>query len=292
MSDPNRLNGRSPLEKERLRAMLHDDLESPEEAEALLSTVQRLRHWSAPDVSAEDHQRLVQTLLPVLPAAESRAARIRRLLTSSWPVLFLRAQVRVVQRDLWLVSALMMLLGTLVTMGMYGRQRTGDVLAIVWVAPLVAAVGVAYLYGFEADPPLEIELATPASRRLVLLARLALVFGFDLALALIGSAALAFTQSGVSLWPLVITWFGPMAFLSALAFLLTVIFIDSMAGAVISMLLWMVQSVMRLVPNFLPPLPDMLAVEARPWLLALALLMGVIALWLAGRDERVLDPAQ
>ncbi len=69
MSDPNRLNGRSPLEKERLRAMLHDDLESPEEAEALLSTVQRLRHWSAPDVSAEDHQRLVQTLLPVLPAA-------------------------------------------------------------------------------------------------------------------------------------------------------------------------------------------------------------------------------
>ncbi len=285
MSDLNRQNGRGSLEKDRLRAMLREDVESPEEAEALLATVLWLKRWPAPQ--KYDTDQLVQSLLPTLPAAESHTARMRRLFSSSWPVLLLRAQARIVQRELWLVSALMMLLGTGVTMLMSDSQHGGNALTFVWISPIVAAVGVAYLYGFEADPPLEIEMATPASRRLILLARLTLVFGFDLALALAGSVALTLTQTGLSLWPLVMTWFGPMAFLSALAFLLTVLFIDSMAGSVISMLLWMIEGVMRVAPQFRPPLPDMLAADSLPWLLALALLMGLAALWFAGRDERL-----
>jgi hypothetical protein len=181
-----------------------------------------------------------------------------------------------------------MCLGTLVTLASYSTLRPGDALPLVWAAPLVAAIGVAYLYGPDADLPLEIELATPVSRRLVLLARLALLFGFDLVLGLVGSAALVALDSGVSLWPLVLAWLAPMAFLSALAFLVSVLFIDPMAGTLISLALWIAQSLARFwsIPW---SMPDLLAADARPWLMLFALLMGVGALWFAGRDERPLQ---
>lgn len=235
----------------------------------------------------------VQAILVRLPDP-----RIRRTLRPKegwglswqWAWLLLRLQVRVVRREIWAASALVMALGTLVTLAMSGPAASGGTLPLVLVAPIVAAGGVAFLYGPAVDPMLEIELATPASSRLVLLARLALVFGFDLGLGLAMSVVLAVLQPEVSLWPLVMDWLAPMAFLSTLAFLLTVLSTDPGLSVLVSLVLWgglNVRKSVGLLLGRLPwPLPDLLAASARPWLWGLALLFGVLALWAAGREER------
>jgi hypothetical protein len=266
--------------------MLAEDVESTEEAEALFPTVQRLTSWSAPRLAAHETARLVEMLSPEMPRHSSLRRASQRLM-DWWPLLLLHAQMRIVRRGIWAASALIIGLGTFVTIASYDTLRSGDALPLVWVAPLVAALGVAYLYGPDAELPLEVELATPVSRRLVLLARLALLFGFDLGLGLIGTGVLVMLHSGLSLWPLVMAWLAPMAFLSALAFLVSVLCLDPMAGILIGLALWISQSLARFWT--LPPiLPDLLTTEARPWLILLALLMGVTAMWFAGRDERLL----
>lgn len=220
-----------------------------------------------------------------LPDIEVVLARLPRRPSirhaSAWAWLLLRAQARVVRGEIWVASALVMTLGLLVTLAIQAA------LPLALVAPLVAAAGIAFLYGPAADPALEIELTTPASPRVVLLARLGLVFGFDLGLGLAASVVLALLLPAVSLWPLVLTWLAPMAFLSALAFLLTVLTADSALGALVSLVLWATWHLLGIdgLSLLARRLPDLLSAPARPWLWALALLLGGIAFWLAGREE-------
>jgi hypothetical protein len=279
-------SNQGPMTAERLRKIVAEDVESAEEATALLATVQRLSRWSVPQPAEHETAHLVDVLIGQMPRQSSLRRASQRLM-EWWPLLLLHAQMRIVRRSIWAASALVIALGTFVTVASYDTLRSGDALPLVWVAPLVAALGVAYLYGPDAELPLEVELATPVSRRLVLLARLALLFGFDLGLGLIGSGVLVVLHSGLSLWPLVLAWLAPMAFLSALAFLVSVLCLDPMAGILIGLALWITQSLARFwtLPWILP---DLLTTEARPWLILLALLMGGAALWFAGRDERLL----
>jgi hypothetical protein len=191
----------------------------------------------------------------------------------------------VVRGEIWAASALVMTLGLLVTLATYSAAEAWP---LVLVAPLVAATGVAFIYGPDVDPALEIELATPVPPRLVLLARLALVFGFNLIIGLAASLILSLARAEVAFWPLVSTWLAPLSFLSALAFLLTVFTVNSTTSAMISLLGWAFQSLRQLgglkaVAWFMP---DLMAASARPWLWALALLLAALALWLGGREER------
>lgn len=271
----------------RLRAMLEEDTGSIEEAADLLEIAAYLNTWPAPEPSEQDTTRLIDALLPVLPVHQTRLDRVRRRLANWWPLLILRAQIRIVRGEIWVASALIIALGILVTLATYDTT-TDAMLPLVLVAPLVAAVGVAFLYGPEIDPALEIQLATPTSPRLVLLARLVLLFGFDLSLGLAGSITLTILQTDVSLWPLVMAWLAPMTFLSALAFLLSVAFKDPLVGVIVSIGLWSLQAFLRLADfNSLPlTIPDLTGEAARPWLWAAGLVMGIVALWLAGREEQ------
>jgi len=227
----------------------------------------------------------VQALLAKLPGRRPVLAP-RPQLNQQWAWLLLRSQARVVRGEIWTASALIMALGVLVTLIISG-PGADSALPLALVAPAVAAIGIAFLYGPAVDPALEIELATPTSPRLVLLARLALIFGFDLGLGLAASIMLAL-QSQVSLWPLVMTWLAPMAFLSSLAFLLAVLSADPGLGTLVSLALWVLLNLARLgeLRSLVLPLPDLLAASARPWLWGLALLLGGLALWAAGREER------
>ena len=64
---------------------------------------------------------------------------------------------------------------------------------------------------------------TPTSPRVILLARVTLVFGYDLILALLSSAVLTLLNATpLGLTSLITTWLGPMAALSALSLLLSV----------------------------------------------------------------------
>jgi len=268
---------------ESLRQRLLEDIGAPDEAEQLLPTARRLAYWSAPVPTADETARLIQALQAELPTRAARSAY--RIPHSAF--LLLRAQMQVVRREIWAASALVMALGTLVTLATADPGLSNEALPLVFFAPIVAAIGVAFLYGPAVDPSLEIELATPVSPRRVLLARLALVFGFNLLLGLAGSVALAGLRSDISLWPLVMTWLAPMAFLSALTFLISVLFVDSLAGVALSLLLWGLQSIRQASNGFswLAYLPNLSAADARPWLLVSALLLGGMALWIGGRED-------
>jgi hypothetical protein len=271
---------------DKLRAMLREDIESPEEAEALLATVKQIRGWQAPEASAKASAELLKLLAAEMPAP--RKSRLKRLL-ECWPLLVIYSQARVVRSEIWLASALVMVLGTVVTLTT--NSASGGTIPLAILAPLVTAVGVAMLYDSDNEPMLELEDATPVSIRLLLLARLTLVFGFDLALGLAGSTALALLNTEISLWPLVMSWLAPMAFLSGLAFLLSVVFIDSLAGALFSLGLWGLHVIMRSTEpvNTLIlalSLPGLAAPETRPVLFGLAALLTGLALWLLGRTER------
>jgi hypothetical protein len=142
-------------------------------------------------------------------------------------------QLPVLRRGIWAASALMFGLGSAVCLSRHSEP--GVVLSL--LAPLVAALGVCAIYGPQADPGVELAAATPTSPRLVLLARLTLVAGYDLGLALAASAAAAGLGVAPAFWPLVSAWLGPLALLSALS-LLVAVWQGPTAGAVAAFTVW------------------------------------------------------
>ena len=270
---------------EALRQRVLEDAESLDEAERLLPVVRRLQQWTAPEPTIQQTNSLIARLQAEMPTTRHRPSAIRKLQSAS---LLLRAQLRVVRREIWLASLLIIALGALVTLSVYGPESAGSALPLVIIAPLVAAIGVAFIYGPFVDPALEIELATPVSPRLVLMARLVLVFGFDLALGLTASVALIALRSDLSFWPLVMAWLAPMAFLSALAFLLTMLTTEPLWGMLVSLVLWSVQALQQVavIGRVLWYVPNLMTSEAHPWLLMSALALAGLAVWLGGREER------
>ena len=176
---------------------------------------------AAPAVGAPGPQLLAATLADVgaHPAARAPAGGggLRRGLGHAGALLV--GQAPLVRRRLWLASAVVMAVGAAIA-AVGTRDAAGLVLAL--VAPVVAAAGLAVVYGPDVDPVLELAAATPTSPRSVLLARLTLVFGYDVLLALAASAALVAFGAAGSLWALVVAWFGPMALLSALSLAVSV----------------------------------------------------------------------
>lgn len=154
-------------------------------------------------------------------------------LSLAWQLLL--GQAPLVRRGIWASSAFTMALGCAVAILAAVPAHGGTVLAV--FAPVVAAVGVALLYGPENDPSLELALSTPTPPRLVLLARLTLVYGYDLALALVATAVLVLAKDGTGAWALISLWIGPMLFLSSLALLLSLLF-GANAAVFVAMGLW------------------------------------------------------
>jgi len=232
------------------------------------------------------------------PAVLSGALRLARqtdpgLLARAWQLLV--AQVPLVRRELWTSSALVLIIGWVAAV-VVGADRGPAFVEL--LAPLVAVSGVAMIYGPENDPALELALATPTSPRQVLLARLVLVFGYDLALALAATLGLAAVMPTGPLQAIILGWLGPMTFLSSLALVLSLRIGASGAAAIVSAL-WLSRClvrggivVIRLAPGWIEM--DALAgayegLWANPAaLFALALALVAVGLWLVSRQEHYL----
>ncbi len=278
-------NNNHQPEHQKLHKMLLEDLENLHAAEELLSTAQQLQHWQAPVAAPQLTSALIEHLTAELPVAPKS---LRQKLVEWWPLLLLFSQIRVVGRSIWLASVLVMGLGTLVTLATFQWSGT-PLLAL--LAPIVATVGVALLYDSDVEQILELENVTAASTRLLLLARLTLVFSFNLVLGLMGSLLLAAVQDEVSLWPLVLSWLAPMAFLSALAFLLSVLLVDALVSAAVSLTLWGLHIWLRYAPFGSDPLTSLFSFPGlnhpvnQPVLFVGAGLLLLVALWVVGRSE-------
>ncbi|MFF0578998.1 hypothetical protein [Streptosporangium saharense] len=147
-----------------------------------------------------------------------RAPAVPRVVRA-WELLVMEARVQPV--SIWLVSALVMAAGIALTLA---RPYTaGPVLAL--LAPLVAGAGIAAAYGPRDDGVAELVAVTPTSPRVILLARMTLVFGYDLLLGLAASVLPSLSPFGpvpAGPFALVMVWLGPTAVMSALSLLLSV----------------------------------------------------------------------
>jgi Putative zinc-finger len=171
---------------------------------------------AAPGAATPDPARMVRTVLtrsaiegPAGPPRDSHP--IRRVAA------LVVAEARLIRPAVPVASALVMALGVVMVLL---QTTVGAGLVLALITPIVAAAGIAGTYRSRRDPAAELVAATPTSGRMLLLVRIALVFGFDLALALAASAVL----TTASLNALVGAWLGPMALLSSLSLLIAVWF--------------------------------------------------------------------
>jgi hypothetical protein len=200
-------------------------------------------------------------------------------------LLLLRRQIPLIGTGIWAASLVVLVMGMILTyLFPYAGGPGADVLAL--AAPIVAAAGIALIYGPENDPASELEYATPISPALILLARLVLVYGYNLALALATSVLLWLLLGQVALWPLILSWLAPMLFLSALALALSVIW-NSQAAIIAAFSLWGV----HVFDALRSPLPALADFSSALWsnqmlLVLLALLCLALAFLRTLRQEQ------
>jgi hypothetical protein len=266
-----------------LKQTLIENGESETEAESLAELDRHLRNVPEPKAHNAHKMQLLAMMKSHLPQEKSRWQRFME----RYPVALLQSQLRIIQREIWFASALILMLGVLVTL----RTEHPDLLSFSVLAPIVAAAGVALVYDTDMQAMLEIEETTLASARLILLARLTLVFGFNLIVALIGSVILALFDHEILLIPLIMSWLAPMTFLSGFAFFLSITGRNTLFGASMSVALWFYHLIASETHGGNPllillSLPGLTDPANRPYMLMGGVLLFVAALWLVGILER------
>lgn len=210
--------------------------------------------------------------------------------------LLLRSQIPLVQRELWPASAAVIGLGYVASLI---AAQSGFIYAL---APMIAAACVSLIFGPDQDPAFELALSTPTSPRQILLARLALVFGYNLAIVLVATLGLLPVMDTPMLGTLLLAWLAPMTFLSMAALVLS-LWVGASNAISITYVAWLIQL-------FSGPLNSLqVGVQLSPWmtgfidayqtfwqspalLLALSAPLLLIAVWMAGRQRPgLLHPA-
>ncbi|KAB2867504.1 MAG: hypothetical protein F9K46_00190 [Anaerolineae bacterium] len=270
-----------------LRDMLIEDTDSDDMADALIRPIQALKQWPNPTTSTTEVQKLLDQL-----SVEGLAIGRNQRLNLRWMWLILRGQVRIIRKELWVASALVILIGTFVTLVSY-RPDTDTFAPLVILAPIMAAVGVGLLYDAEYEIQLEIEDATPTGILRILLARLMLIFGFNLILTLGGSVILAIARAEISLGPLILAWLLPMTFLSSVAFLMSVVLRSTAFSVVVSLLLWSLHVFLTQAPPsqtlvYALSLPGLRDESTRPFLLIAAVLALLTTFLFLEKSDREL----
>ena len=204
---------------------------------------EELGMWrSLSEVIEEDNKRLKapQEVLNRALATIRENKERANLFLKSWEIL--RAQIPLVNKEIWPASLLILLIGFAITII---ADKAGFLFVL---APLVSAGGLAVVHSREHDPAFELVLSTPVSQAQILLARLALVFGYNFILVLIFSLGLSFYFSIDLILPLILEWLAPMTFLSTLGLCISV-FSNSENAIFISYGLWISKNLMA-TPEF------------------------------------------
>ena len=145
------------------------------------------------------------------------------------------AQVALLNRSIWIAPIVAMAVACILTFFLHSDAGWSLTFATV----SVSATGAAYLYGTENDAGMELALSTPTSLRIILLARLAVVLGYNVLLAALTSVIVV-AEHGGGLWMLVHLWLGPVLFLSSFSLALSLL-LGSMFASLIALLLTLSQ---------------------------------------------------
>jgi len=176
-----------------------------------------LNHLTAPTTASPPPSSPELEVVLRAQAPHRRAPAIRRA-AAQWAQMTL-AQARLIHRGLWVASALCIVAVTLYAAATHYR---GGLTTLAVALPMVAAAGAAFIYGREADPALEVALATCASPRAIVLSRIGLVFGYNVALGVVATVVVALTH-GENVASAITLWLGPSALLASGALLLSLL---------------------------------------------------------------------
>jgi hypothetical protein len=234
---------------------------------------------------------LADRALESLREGRARPSGVQARLRHGWQLL--RSQVPIVHREIWPASALV------VGLGFAAALVSAETIFLYALAPLVCAACLSLIFSPDNDPSLELAFSTPTSPRQILLARLVLVYGYNLALMLVTALGLAAALPGAPpqalFGTLVLSWLAPMTFLSAAALLLSLwagagnAISIAYAAWLVHLLAWPLRSPQSPV-RFSPAILEILAAYQGFWgstglLLALSLLLFGLAVWMASWER-------
>lgn len=216
--------------------MIEHDL-LPEERAQLGDLAPLYDQLAAHDVPAVDSARLLAMLKPLLAEQTDVEPEVNETPhhRTIWDWLRLAwAQTELLEAPFWWSSLLLTLLGVLLGVNFGGAAAT---LCLVLMSPLLAVIGVAYLFRPATRMLWELEQLSRIQPLEFLYARLALILTLNLALA---SALLlvAWTQGAqMVLWRLLLIWFGPMIGLTGIAMFCSVRW-NTLAGIIAPLSVW------------------------------------------------------
>ena len=134
----------------------------------------------------------------------------------------------------WLISSV-------VVLGVGVAAEVGAGQPLVWlIAPVLAAVGMAYAYGPGVDPAWELSCSMPISDRLVLLTRAVAVFTVNAVLGLAASVVTLGTRASADAAPVTFGWLIPMAAVCALTLAVAVAARSASAGVGAGVAAWII----------------------------------------------------
>lgn len=153
-------------------------------------------------------------------SSSSSRQTLAKLLSHCW--LVFKGQIAVLHKSIWSASALIMGLACILLLSRTTSTSTASILLTLFTS-VIGTSGTAFIYGPQSDTGYELLLSTPTSPRLVMFSRMALVLGYDIALALLVSIVLVVAR-GEHLAQLVQLWLGPLLLLSSLSLLISLFF--------------------------------------------------------------------
>lgn len=195
-----------------------------------------------------------------------------------------RSQVPLIRREIWPSVAAIAVLGVGLTLGA-GRPQVLN-----FLAPLAAAVTLSMIAGPENDPAWELIRSAAVSPGRTLLARLTLVYGFNLLLSAAAILVLRIAAPAIAIPPVVGAWLAPMTFLSAAGLVLSLRIGTANAVAAVSVA-WLIRFLPRSTAESGPDALGVLLDGYRSFwaspavLFPLAIVLTVAACRLAGRLE-------
>ncbi|MBO0687567.1 MAG: hypothetical protein J2P45_30835 [Candidatus Dormibacteraeota bacterium] len=209
----------APLDpSQRLVDSLREQGSSPEESAELLPALLRLGEWQAPEPSGPDTERLIARLTAELPAHSEVREAIRKHSRDLGLLLATAgAQVSLLGISFWLISALLTLAGAVVVLS---RLLPDEALVLRIGGPLLAYLGAAAAFRGRDARILELEFTCLPSPAEIVLARLVVVLGYDVGLAL-GLGLLLWAGGSTDVLELTLSWFMPLLLVAGLALLLS-----------------------------------------------------------------------
>lgn len=234
---------------------------------------------------------LMNAVWAKIDAQEKAAAQHRSIKRGAYHLwLVFARQVPLIHKSIWVATILVnVLMCALVFLGRAGaRHNLHSVEGVLaFFTTVAAAAGVAFIYQAEHDAGYEIVLSTPTSIRIVMICRMALVVGYNMALAALTSAIIAVALGG-TLWDFMHIWLGPMLLLASISLAVSVIF-GSVVSLAISLLLEVIQAITTSFEKLIPVVHFLRVnlLQTTPLALFIALLLIVFAVYYAPRQPRL-----